>query len=88
MTKNSVDQREAAFKSSEFLADILARYLILDENCRNKELASSDGLDNAIVQVYKAVLEYTAEVKKRQKASVLSTCPKSLLLVVIYTDMR
>ncbi|GAB1197529.1 hypothetical protein APSETT444_006825 [Aspergillus pseudonomiae] len=71
MAKNSMDQREAAFKSSEFLADILARYLILDKHCRNKELASSDGLDNAIVQVYKAILEYTAEVKKRQKASLL-----------------
>ncbi|KNG82575.1 hypothetical protein ANOM_009752 [Aspergillus nomiae NRRL 13137] len=81
MTKNSVDQREAAFKSSEFLADILARYLILDEHCRNKELASSDGLDNAIVQVYKAVLEYTAEVKKRQKASVLNRIGNSIFPV-------
>ncbi|OGM50248.1 hypothetical protein ABOM_001042 [Aspergillus bombycis] len=81
MAKNSVDQREAAFKSSEFLADILTRYLILDKHCRNKELASSDGLDNAIVQVYKAILEYTAEVKKRQKASALNRIGNSIFPV-------
>ncbi|KAE8359699.1 hypothetical protein BDV27DRAFT_162381 [Aspergillus caelatus] len=71
MAKNFMDQREAAFKSSEFLADILARYVILDGYCRTKKLPSSVGLDDAIVKVYKAILEYTAEVKKRQSASVL-----------------
>lgn len=86
MAKNSVDQREAAFKSSEFLAEILARYVILDSHCREKKLPSSDGLDNAIVQVYKAILEYTAEVKKRQSASRLSTCLELLFLVVAHTD--
>ncbi|QMW44579.1 hypothetical protein G4B11_007999 [Aspergillus flavus] len=69
MAKNSVDQKETAFKSSEFLSDILARYVILDDHCRKKKLPSSDGLDDAIVQVYKAIFEYTAEVKKRLNAS-------------------
>ncbi|QMW32549.1 hypothetical protein G4B84_007980 [Aspergillus flavus NRRL3357] len=69
MAKNSVDQKEAAFKSSEFLSDILARYVILNGHRRKEKLPSSDGLDDAIVQVYKAILEYTAEVKKRLNAS-------------------
>ncbi|KAE8423305.1 hypothetical protein BDV36DRAFT_307716 [Aspergillus pseudocaelatus] len=51
MAKNFMDQREAAFKSSEFLADILARYVILDGYCRTKKLPSSVGLDDAIVKV-------------------------------------
>lgn len=75
MAKNSVDQKEAAFKSSEFLSDILARYVILNGHRRKEKLPSSDGLDDAIVQVYKAILEYTAEVKKRLNASGLSTYP-------------
>ncbi|KAE8347803.1 hypothetical protein BDV24DRAFT_157280 [Aspergillus arachidicola] len=81
MAKNSVDQREAAFKSSEFLADILARYVILDSHCREKKLPSSDGLDNAIVQVYKAILEYTAEVKKRLSGSRLNRVGNSIFPV-------
>ncbi|KAE8380182.1 hypothetical protein BDV26DRAFT_290576 [Aspergillus bertholletiae] len=81
MVKNSMDQREAAFKSSEFLADILARYVILDAHCRKKKLSSSDGLDNAIVQVYKAILEYTAEVKKRWDASLLNRIGNSIFPV-------
>lgn len=75
MAKNAMDQRETIFKSAEFLADILARYVILDNYCRIKKLPSSDGLDDAITRVYKAILEYIAEVKKRLDASALSTCP-------------
>ncbi|KAI9927693.1 hypothetical protein MW887_002545 [Aspergillus wentii] len=78
MAKNFEDQKEAAFKSSQFLADILARYVILDNYCRTEKLPSSDGLDNAILQVYKAILEYTAEVKKRQSTSFLNRIGNSI----------
>ncbi|KAJ1716558.1 hypothetical protein NYO67_1217 [Aspergillus flavus] len=81
MAKNSVDQKEAAFKSSEFLAEILTRYVILDDHCRKKKLPSSDGFDDAIVQVYKAILEYTAEVKKRLNASRLNRMGNSIFPV-------
>ncbi|PIG89317.1 hypothetical protein AARAC_011037 [Aspergillus arachidicola] len=81
MAKNFADQKEAAFESSEFLADILARYVILDSYCREKKLPSSDGLDNAIVQVYKSILEYTAEVKKRLNASGLNRIGDSIFPV-------
>ncbi|KAK6823452.1 hypothetical protein RU639_005823 [Aspergillus parasiticus] len=81
MAKNSVDQKEAAFKSSEFLSDILARYVILNGHRRKDKLPSSDGLDDAIVQVYKAILEYTAEVKKRLNASRLNRMGNSIFPV-------
>ncbi|KAE8314660.1 hypothetical protein BDV41DRAFT_563510 [Aspergillus transmontanensis] len=81
MAKNSVDQKEAAFKSSEFLSDILARYVILNGHRRKEKLPSSDGLDDAIVQVYKAILEYTAEVKKRLNASRLNHMGNSIFPV-------
>ncbi|KJK64202.1 NACHT domain protein [Aspergillus parasiticus SU-1] len=81
MAKNSVDQKEAAFKSSEFLSDILARYVILNGHRRKEKLPSSDGLDDAIVQVYKAILEYTAEVKKRLNASRLNRMGNSIFPV-------
>ncbi|KAF7616735.1 hypothetical protein AFLA_004791 [Aspergillus flavus NRRL3357] len=81
MAKNSVDQKEAAFKSSEFLSDILARYVILNGHRRKEKLPSSDGLDDAIVQVYKAILEYTAEVKKRLNASGLNRMGNSIFPV-------
>ncbi|PWY74396.1 hypothetical protein BO70DRAFT_341273 [Aspergillus heteromorphus CBS 117.55] len=78
MATNYSDQREAAFQSSEFLADILARYIILDKCCRTKELPSSDGLDNAVTRVYKAILEYTAEVKRRERATKLDRMRNSI----------
>ncbi|KAL4795224.1 hypothetical protein BDV19DRAFT_389361 [Aspergillus venezuelensis] len=78
MTKNNMEQKEAVFESSEFLADILARYTILDHHYRIQGLPSSDGLDSAIVQVYKALLEYSAEVERQRSAGKLNRLGNSI----------
>ncbi|KAI9041634.1 phosphoglycerate mutase family protein [Aspergillus affinis] len=75
------DQKEAFFESSEFLAETLARYTILDRHCRTEKLPSSDGFDNAIVQVYKAVLEFTAEVEKQRSTGKLGQKWNSIVAV-------
>ncbi|KAL4952024.1 hypothetical protein BDW69DRAFT_29203 [Aspergillus filifer] len=81
MTKNNMEQKKAVFQSSGFLAEILARYTILDHYCRIQGLPSSDGLDSAIVQVYKALLEYSAEIEKRQDAGKLDRMVNSIFSV-------
>ncbi|KAL4968453.1 uncharacterized protein BDV14DRAFT_196758 [Aspergillus stella-maris] len=81
MTKNNMEQKEAVFESSGFLAEILARYTVLDHHCRIQGLPSSDGLDSAIVQVYKALLEYSAEVERQQSAGKLDRMMNSIFSV-------
>ncbi|KAH8425514.1 ATP-binding protein [Aspergillus melleus] len=65
MVKNYQDQQEAIYESSAFLANILARYSILESLYLKGQLQTQD----AIVRVYKAILEYASEVNKRQEAS-------------------
>ncbi|KUL83146.1 hypothetical protein ZTR_10986 [Talaromyces verruculosus] len=70
MTKNHYDSRNALFRSSEYLANILARGAFVEKNFyRNSDSERRDELGNAIIQVYKAILLYTVEVWSAQNPS-------------------
>ncbi|CAG8947039.1 unnamed protein product [Penicillium salamii] len=64
---NSIERRNAIFETPEYLADTLAYHTWIEES----HAGQNDNLDHALVRVYKAILEYTAEVKKAEKENVL-----------------
>ena len=64
---------ENAFKATGYLTETLARYAKIQEFCR--EVAGSteiQGLEDSIVEVYIAILRFSAEVKKADEGSYLS----------------
>ena len=68
--------RDALFRSSEFLADVLARCAFIEKNnyCNN-QCGAKDEIAKALVWVYTSILSYSARVQKQQKASF----PKKML---------
>ncbi|KAF9886511.1 hypothetical protein FE257_011418 [Aspergillus nanangensis] len=64
MVSNNIDRREAMFESSEYPAENLAYYALVDTHYRDEKVEGGQNLDRALVRVYTAILEYTAEVKK------------------------
>lgn len=75
MTQNHYDSRDALFRSSEYLANILARCAFIERNFYHKgSYCDNDSerrhrLENAIIQVYSATLLYTVEVRSAQNLS-------------------
>ncbi|KAJ5362407.1 hypothetical protein N7541_003251 [Penicillium brevicompactum] len=66
IVQNRLDRRDAIFQSSEYLAETLAYFAIVDVKYRNQGVESDERLDQALLKVYSAILEFTAEVKKGQ----------------------
>lgn len=64
MIQNDIERRDDIFEASEYLAGRLSYYTIFESTYRSKEVESDKGLEGALVEVYTAILEYTAEVKK------------------------
>ncbi|CAG8212742.1 unnamed protein product [Penicillium salamii] len=64
---NSIERRNAIFEAPEYLADTLAYHTWIEES----HAGQNDNLDHTLVRVYKAILEYTAEVKKAEKENVV-----------------
>lgn len=72
MTQNHNDRRAALFESSEFLANVLARCGVVEKNFYHdgNNVETKAGVEGAIVQVYRAILRYTAEVQAVQDPSM------------------
>ena len=68
MAQNHNDRRAALFESSEFLASVLARCGMVEKNFYHdgNNVETKAGVESAIVQVYRAILRYTAEVQTVQ----------------------
>ncbi|KAF7169363.1 hypothetical protein CNMCM5623_002126 [Aspergillus felis] len=67
IAKNHSDLRDALFKSSEFLADILTQCTFIETKFYiNCHFSIKDDLGKAIVRLYKAILHYTAQVRDAQ----------------------
>lgn len=79
LIKNDIDRRDAVMESSEFLAWALSYHAIIDSNYRSQNGKSNQGLENALVDVYVAILQYTAEVEKARKENVRGMLTKSVL---------
>lgn len=64
MVQRDIARRDAILEASEYLAEQLAYFSFLDSDRRYTNGAGDKQLDSALVGVYTAILEYTAEVKK------------------------
>ncbi|KAE8332653.1 hypothetical protein BDV39DRAFT_199653 [Aspergillus sergii] len=64
LVQNGLNRRDAAFESSAYLADTLAYFTLIDINHRNQNVGSDKNLDDALLGVYTALLDYSAEVNK------------------------
>ncbi|KAJ5726568.1 uncharacterized protein N7483_007925 [Penicillium malachiteum] len=88
LIKNDIKRRDNIFEASEYLARILSYYAIIDNKYRERGVESDQGLDDALLEVYAAVLEYTAEVKKAVDESDAVGCGKSVLCSTIIQDIK
>ncbi|KAL4862351.1 hypothetical protein BDV12DRAFT_203139 [Aspergillus spectabilis] len=71
VTKNYSDLRDALFESSEYLADVLAQCAFIEKNFYlNSNVGVKDDLGNAMVRLYRAILYYTAQIRKAQDPSM------------------
>ncbi|KAJ5240462.1 uncharacterized protein N7469_002053 [Penicillium citrinum] len=64
IVQNRLDRRDAIFAASEYLAETLSYYTLIDTNYRNQKVPTDHNLDQALLRVYSAILDFTVEVKK------------------------
>ncbi|CAG7938593.1 unnamed protein product [Penicillium salamii] len=72
---NSIERRNAIFEAPEYLADTLAYHTWVEES----HAGQNEKLDQALVRVYKAILEYTAGVKTAEKENVMKRAFESFI---------
>ncbi|KAL3428820.1 hypothetical protein BDV09DRAFT_203834 [Aspergillus tetrazonus] len=70
MTQNQLDLQDALFKSSEFLADVLSRCAYIENNFYRDNTTAKSEIERAIIEIYKEILRYAAELLALQNASV------------------
>lgn len=63
MVQPHIHRRDAALAASQYLADALAFFTPVDSH-RRGEIGSNQKLDDALLGVYTALLDYSAEVNK------------------------
>ncbi|KAF9892568.1 hypothetical protein FE257_000970 [Aspergillus nanangensis] len=78
IVQNTLDRRDAIFTASGYLAETLAYYALIDANYRNQGVGSDHNLDQALLQVYSAILLFSAEVKKAQDENAASRAAQSV----------
>ncbi|KAE8402302.1 hypothetical protein BDV37DRAFT_295452 [Aspergillus pseudonomiae] len=71
MIQNDIQRRDAVFAASEYLADTLAYYTSIDAHHRDQNVDSDQNLDNALLGVYSAILDYSAEVNKVREQNAI-----------------
>ncbi|PYH69937.1 uncharacterized protein BO88DRAFT_481361 [Aspergillus vadensis CBS 113365] len=64
MVQRDIARRDVLIEASEYLAEQLAYFTVIDSDRRYTKASVDKQLDGALVGVYTAILEYTAEVKK------------------------
>ncbi|RAK99592.1 uncharacterized protein BO80DRAFT_465924 [Aspergillus ibericus CBS 121593] len=63
--------RKAQFESSAFLTDVLTRCAFVEkEHYHENQYETQDQVETAIVQVYKGILRYTAQVYRMQESNI------------------
>ncbi|GLA66724.1 hypothetical protein AtubIFM54640_009308 [Aspergillus tubingensis] len=82
VTYNHHQIRKAQFQSAEFLTDVLTRCAFIEkEHYHDSSYETQDKVEIAIVQVYRGILRYTAQVHRMQKANVGERLLESLFPV-------
>lgn len=70
--KNDLDTLEAVFESAVFLSDLLARFTSIDKKFRDRIVDDTLDFENTIVNVYLAILVYSAEITKQSQKNIPS----------------
>ncbi|KAL3451721.1 hypothetical protein BJX65DRAFT_223861 [Aspergillus insuetus] len=70
LVQNDVDRIDAVFSASALLTDTLSRYANIEANYRDPTFEATRDMEDKIVLVYKAILEFSAEVRQQHSASV------------------
>ncbi|KAL2850538.1 hypothetical protein BJX68DRAFT_255215 [Aspergillus pseudodeflectus] len=68
MVKNYYDLNLELFESAEFLADILARYALIEKQVPEYSPNTRNRVESTIIRVYRAILQYTAEARSAQES--------------------
>ena len=74
LAQNDLDRLGAVFEASGLLADVLARYANIEANYRDRDFGDSEQLERTIIDVYVAVLEYSAEVTVQSQKNIPRKC--------------
>ncbi|PYI15098.1 hypothetical protein BO99DRAFT_263688 [Aspergillus violaceofuscus CBS 115571] len=68
--------------ASDFLAQALAYHSVIEHNYRKGTIPSSANLDDALVEVYVALLRYIAEVQSARHESAVARVGKSITALI------
>ncbi|GAQ39412.1 hypothetical protein ANI_1_1768064 [Aspergillus niger] len=79
MVQRDIARRDVILEASEYLAEQLAYFTVLDSNRRYTEAYVDRQLDSALVGVYTAILEYTAEVREKYNESAFARIGSTLI---------
>jgi hypothetical protein len=73
LLQNNMDRVDAIFDSAAEMAKILPKYAIVEAQYRDRPLQEQGALEERIVNVYSALLQYTAEAQKGLNQSIAGT---------------
>ncbi|ROV87403.1 hypothetical protein VSDG_09699 [Cytospora chrysosperma] len=81
LIQNSSEMRDEAFQATAFLSELLARYSRYEDHYRRVKFTQNgtEELEDAIVQVYVAILAYSNEVKKADDGSINTRIKQSFI---------
>ncbi|KAI9926525.1 hypothetical protein MW887_004293 [Aspergillus wentii] len=82
VVKNSKDRQDAVMQASDFLAGVLVYYAIVDAKYRDQGVETDQGLEDALIEVYTAVLRYAAAVKRAHRESTAAHVWQSIKALV------
>ena len=81
MAKNRLDLRDALLGSSEYLANILTRCAYIEKEIYCKDTKERAEIRRAIINVYKRILQYAAEVLTTQEYSIARRIQNSITAI-------
>ncbi|KAJ5646111.1 hypothetical protein N7490_002483 [Penicillium lividum] len=64
LLQKDIERRDSVVNASEFLAGVISYHTVVEENYHSECTQANEGLENALVEVYVAILKYAAEVEK------------------------
>ncbi|KAJ5611660.1 hypothetical protein N7528_008765 [Penicillium herquei] len=70
MTQNHNNRRNALFDSAEYLTEVLARCAYCEVNFFRSKCSDNEIVRSGLIRVYKAILQYTANVKMAEKQGI------------------
>ncbi|KAJ5618698.1 hypothetical protein N7528_006809 [Penicillium herquei] len=82
LIKNDIERRDSLMEACEFLAGVLTYHAIIEHNYLSIYATGKQGLEDALVDVYVAILQYTAEIQKASNENIQARAWKSITALV------